>query len=557
VGTEREGLDLRRSVQVADSSPDVAEGDVPTLQPTPTPNPPADPKASMRSINSQELSFIRGIARVPRVPFNREFDYGWPADTRPEGAVQSEGLVIYHSDSALPSDDIVKAASGDAGLPPLLEPGDATANCDVVNVAAVGRAGSQRRCTVLLGQYESQHIGRWMRIDGGGHDDGDARPPLHHVSRGQMANGIDHFAPPKLRAIKMHWERLGTYLGHFDDMTGRLKVLIEGMVGKPDGANNAVVVMTSNMGQSTLLVNFVCKAKADGIDLRNVLVFATDIQTKDIAEGLGLSVFYDEKIFADMPQEEADHYGDKAFTAMMFAKVACVQLVNYLGYDVLFQDVDIVWYRNPVKSFFSNATGPSAGFDVLFQDDGARSLRYAPYSANSGFYYVRFNDRTRYLFVNLLYYGDVIIATKSHQQALSALLTEHASLFGLRVKTLSSEDFPGGHAYHMKNDFMKDVIEKKRKPWLFHMSWTKNKDNKLLFMKQMGFWYVKDQCVDDGAIGVLKAGPVNEGNTSVEDFVGSCCSIDALISCHYKDKPSVIPCKDSKSIDKGGKSFWK
>jgi len=81
---------------------------------------------------------------------------------------------------------------------------------------------------------------------------------------------------------------------------------------------------------------------------------------------------------------------------MMFAKVVCVHLISLLGYDLLFQDVDVVWYKDPLP-FFHNSTSPISDFDVLFQDDGAHSLRYAPFSANSGFYYARNNDRTRYL----------------------------------------------------------------------------------------------------------------------------------------------------------------
>merc|ERR1719282_270602 len=87
---------------------------------------------------------------------------------------------------------------------------------------------------------------------------------------------------------------------------------------------------------------------------------------------------------------------------------------------------------------------------MFFQDDGARSLRYAPYSANTGFYYVRNNDKTKFLFRSLLYLGDMVLSMTSHQQALAALLDEHSSLTGLRVKTLSGVDFPGGYHYHRK-----------------------------------------------------------------------------------------------------------
>ena len=45
-----------------------------------------------------------------------------------------------------------------------------------------------------------------------------------------------------------------------------------------------------------MLLNFVCAAKSRGLDLSAVLVFATDKETKDLAEGLGLVAFYDETV---------------------------------------------------------------------------------------------------------------------------------------------------------------------------------------------------------------------------------------------------------------------
>jgi len=178
------------------------------------------------------------------------------------------------------------------------------------------------------------------------------------------------------------------------------------------------------------------------------------------------------QIFEQMPEKEAGMYGDKSFTAMMWSKVVTVQLVNRLGHDVLFQDVDLVWYKNPLE-FFHDKTNPLHDFDILFQDDGARSLRYAPYSANTGFYYVRNNDKTKFLFRSLLYLGDMVLSMTSHQQALGALLDEHSSLTGLRVKTLSGLDFPGGYHYHRKKEIepMRDIVEGRHVPYIFHMSW--------------------------------------------------------------------------------------
>ena len=249
----------------------------------------------------------------------------------------------------------------------------------------------------------------------------------------------------------------------------------------------------------------------------------------------------------------------------MFAKVICVQLINHLGYDLLFQDVDVVWYKNPLE-YFHDETNPYYDFDMYFQDDGAHSSRYAPYSANSGFYYVRNNDKTKYAFTSLLYHSDMIIQSHSHQQALIQVFADHASLYGMRLKVLSRdmEEFPGGWHYHrVRKDFMKNVLSEKIIPYIFHMSWTENKANKVKYYQQMGQWYVHDQCISKTKDEILmKSHDVGmEKNTSstMESSVllESCCLAEPNIVCHYRDKPSKYPCKDSPPIDKGRPSFWK
>lgn len=238
---------------------------------------------------------------------------------------------------------------------------------------------------------------------------------------------------------------------------------------------------------------------------------------------------------------------------MMMAKVLCVQMVSSLKYNILFQDVDIVWYKNPVE-FFEKKDPHLQEFDMLFQDDGGHTVRYTPYSANSGFYFVRYNARTEHFFSALLLAGDLIFKTDSHQQALISLMSEHVSLYGLRVKVFSrdEEDFPGGYQYHQHSGkYMKALFAGEVHPYIFHMSWTKNKDNKLLFLQQMGEWYVNEQCIHKKANEI--SGVVS---TDSDSFVSTCCSAEAIVKCHYKDKPSKVPCPDSPEIDNKGRSFW-
>jgi len=366
----------------------------------------------------------------------------------------------------------------------------------------------------------------------------DGEGKLELVGRGKK-DKQDDFAPPFWGQTKFHWEILARYFLVADDILSRLDVIL-----KRIQRNNTVVVLTTNSGHASMLMNFVCSCRARGFSLDNALVFATDRDVHQVARDLGLESFYDDSIFGHIPSKAAKSYGDNDYAKIMFAKVLSPHLVNVLGYDILFMDVDVVWYKDPVP-LFQDKNNPLFEFDMLFQDDSARSLRFAPYAANSGFFFARHNERTRYFFISMLYHADMIQRTRSHQAVVASLLPEFNSLVGLKVKTLQDTDFPGGFHYLRRKDMMRRIVQGKESPWIFHMHWTASIKDKLRYMKQFGIWYVEDRCTFDGEV------LVSDSET--------CCSATPLVTCTYLDLPSVEHCKGKKhkSVrNKGAMSFW-
>jgi hypothetical protein len=233
---------------------------------------------------------MNGVTRVSKNEFVRKIDYGPPMDA--ETDKNSEVLLFYNNDKALPSKEEYKRQvqyDNGSGVG-LLDVESATENCDTMNVINTNNPGNTRQCFAIVGNYESYHVQRWMRVP---LEKGkvDPKEPLRAVSRGYDKNGAQQFVPPSEKDIVKHWGILKTYFEGYEENMAELKSVAEKVAIK-----NTVIVMTCNMGQSELLMNFVCNAKAKGLDVSNVLVFPTDQETQDLAEGLGLATFYDKKV---------------------------------------------------------------------------------------------------------------------------------------------------------------------------------------------------------------------------------------------------------------------
>jgi Nucleotide-diphospho-sugar transferase len=492
-------------------------------------------------------NYMVGMARINKTDLTSFLDLGVPIDEPKPGIL--EATIIYNNKKAMPH-----ALNGNM---PLLGAQDALKNCDFLNVILMHDAAKSSQCTAIIPQYESYHIQKWMRIDSPDSDNGkdmvlNSAAPLSLVSRNHQATGLKgQFRPPAVNYTRTAWNMLETYFNSIDDVLADLKPILARIA-----LDNTVIVLVCNFGHSELLVNFVCSAHRRGLDTSNIIVFATDQETADLVASLGLTAYYDYRNFGLIPTGAARRYGDARFVAMMMAKVLCVLGPSMLGYNILFQDVDIVWYKNPMEYFHNNNDPAIRNFDVFFQDDGQHSTRYAPWSANSGFYYVKANDRSLHFLLTILTATDMILRTDSHQQALIAVMSEHASLYGLRVKVLNREldEFPGGYQFHQKSGkYMRDLFAGAKNPIIFHMSWTNDKTNKLRFFKQMGEWYVQPTCIGKNVTDIPGADTNVPGS-----MVSACCAAEPLISCHWADKPSVIPCKKSPFIDKGKRpSFWK
>jgi hypothetical protein len=231
----------------------------------------------------------RAAVVVDRDDFAATFDTGVPLDPTVIGNQQV--LMIYNSPLALPKDRTLSNAAKHSGQIPVARSAlEATENCDFLNVILTDFKANRNQCWALMGQYEAFHIQKFMRLPENGVMD--RSHPLKLVNRGAQPNGRKSTKPPPAKNTLEYWKTLAPYLENLPSVLERLDPVAK----KVAGASNTVVVMVCNFGQSDLLMNFVCTARARDLDLSHILLFATDMETKELAESLGIAVWYDEQV---------------------------------------------------------------------------------------------------------------------------------------------------------------------------------------------------------------------------------------------------------------------
>lgn len=259
-----------------------------------------------------------------------------------------------------------------------------------------------------------------------------------------------------------------------------------------------VVVMVVNEGEMDLFMNFVCSCHLHNISLDKILVFSASGEIIPLITATGAIGYYHSE-FASASKEHSVAYLDSVFVDMMWYKAFSVWLLLHLERNVLFQDVDIIWLKNPFPFFHRSldilrSTSPMPPLpDAFLSDDGQRaSPRFSPFYANSGFYYFLSNPKTIHVSWLIMLTFDVMQSGGSHQNVFTQRLLETFDQFGLVTQSLSQKDFTNGATYHHTPSFINRMQQKKVVPFMFHMCWTANKLQKLQYFNASHMWYLKN-----------------------------------------------------------------
>jgi hypothetical protein len=343
-----------------------------------------------------------GGVRVDRNDFHKHFDHGFPLAGKKKQNINAHVLILYQSLDSLPTNYKTRNNSDNSDNStfaswPLKQ---ALENCETIRhvsmtMAPPGNADrNSQTCVALVGQTEADYVYKWAQTEEA-LEKGKTHLQFDSLSRyafNQIEWNWVQTVPRPIKSTKVALENLQLYLQALPQALERLRPIAT-KVAQAGSAlvQNHLMIMVTNFGHAGLFINFVCAARRVKMDLSKVLLFATDRETHELAQQLDIVSFYDEQLFASIPRDASASYGDRDYAKIMMSKVYCAHLIVELGFDFVFQDVDIIPYTSQYLEWFiqmsRESSAPQHQFDMYFQHDHNTRAEYGPWATNSGCYY--------------------------------------------------------------------------------------------------------------------------------------------------------------------------
>ena len=244
----------------------------------------------------------------------------------------------------------------------------------------------------------------------------------------------------------------------------------------------SVIVMLFCDAYYPFFKNWLASCDHHNIEVRKRVICFTldqDAQTKALAQGVK-TYCLDPELYGGQAGH-AGSFSDKRFGRTMFYKNAIVRDLLEMGIDVLFQDVDLIWLRDPFEYFCQNED-----VDMQFMFDGPNCI-HQPLYANSGFFFARANDATRALLDTALGNTASIFRSGSHQKPLNRILGHFVLHNVLALKILPENLFLNGHLFNLKSGLNPQATQWRESGYVVHYSWSVNREEKGMKMRQFGF----------------------------------------------------------------------
>jgi hypothetical protein len=242
-----------------------------------------------------------------------------------------------------------------------------------------------------------------------------------------------------------------------------------------------LVVSVCNAAFLPFLERWLSSCDERSIEVRSrTVIVALDPETDRRCRQLGLTV-------VTANGEDRDDlasvvgWNDTRFSRLVPWKSVATWDALHLAPTVLFQDVDVLWLRDPV----ADLAGRERDADVLIMHDGPNPS-FAPLHGNSGFVQVRAGDATRSLWETVVGNAASIVHLGTEQLVLNRVLERFHAHNLVRVQVLPESEYLNGHLFDLVDGLSPTARRWRSEGVVIHYSWTRDPAEKLAKVERFG-----------------------------------------------------------------------
>lgn len=250
---------------------------------------------------------------------------------------------------------------------------------------------------------------------------------------------------------------------------------------------------TFNVKNSYLFLNWVCNLENIQIDKlirQNTLILATDEKSEQLALALDFLVYRIDWLLSNVRDFTIDEnaplrFGQGGHRAIVALKMIFSFDIISLGYNVIHQDTDVVWFKNILNfNFLKNNV-----LDIVMTSDG-RVDTLGP--GNGGLIIINSNCKTKIFLQTIIEYIGLIILVKNEQMIWNQFLMAY-DFRQIMFEMLNPTKFVNGDQWSIElqessgNRLSNDI-------WFAHASWTHTHMTKITKFKIIGAWYLSQNC---------------------------------------------------------------
>lgn len=253
--------------------------------------------------------------------------------------------------------------------------------------------------------------------------------------------------------------------------------------------DGTIIITALNYGYRDMMMNWVCNMRR--LHITNFVIAALDADLYRYAFTRGLPVYFDDLVSSGRNVSLRDAtYGSAEFKELTKMKSRVVLEVLKLGYDALWTDTDIVWFRNPIAHLQSQTSDLAIQSNAPDNEsaNGHRRL-------NSGFYLARANPRTTAVFEDIIAYAarsrmseqpcfyDVICGKNGERR-----VGNDSCIYKLsKTKVLDRTLYPNGITQGVWDVSPGTLESAFSHIFIVHNNWVKGSDGKWERFKRHGF----------------------------------------------------------------------